>query len=127
MRSYEIMFILHPSSSDEEISQLVEQMEELVKNFKGEIDSIDQMGKKRLAYAIEKVPEGYYILFNLKGTGECIKEFERRLKVTERVIRYLTGRVDEELKRANKIKEARLKKTKKRNSAPETDVNVSSL
>lgn len=121
------MFILHPSSSDEEISQLVEQMEELVKNFKGEIDSIDQMGKKRLAYAIEKVPEGYYILFNLKGTGECIKEFERRLKVTERVIRYLTVRVDEELKRANKIKEARLKKTKKRNSAPETDVNVSSL
>tara|TARA_B100001245_G_C22643240_1_gene316196 strand:+ start:97 stop:480 length:384 start_codon:yes stop_codon:yes gene_type:complete len=127
MRSYEIMFILHPSSSDEQISQLVGQMEELVKNFKGEIDSIDQMGKKRLAYQIENVPEGYYILFNLKGTGECIKEFERRLKVTERVIRYLTVRVDEELKRANKIKEARLKKTKKRNSSPETDVNDSAL
>ena len=127
MRSYEIMFILHPSSSDEEITQLVEQMEELVKNFKGEIDSIDRMGKKRLAYQIEKVPEGYYILFNLKGTRECIKEFERRLKVNERVIRYLTVRVDEELKRANKIKEARLKKSQKRNISPETDVNDSTL
>ena len=127
MRSYEIMFILHPSSSDEEITKLVEQMEDLVKNFKGEIDSIDQMGKRRLAYEIENVPEGYYILFNLKGTGECIKEFERRLKVTERVIRYLTVRVDKELKRSQKIKSVRLKKSQKRNLSSEGDVNNATL
>ena len=110
MRRNEIMFILRPSSSEAEIKEFSGQMEEVVTTFRGEVHKIDELGKKKLAYSIEKFNEGYYLLFDINGTGECIKEFERRLKVTDRVLRYLTVRVDESLKRAEKIKTARVKK-----------------
>ena len=117
MRRYEIMFILHPSSSEAEIEQFSGQMEEVVTTFRGEVHKIDQLGKKKLAYSIEKLKEGYYLLFDINGTGECIKEFERRLKVTDRVLRYLTVRVDEDLKRAEKLKSIRVKKKARRPSS----------
>ncbi len=117
MRRYEIMFIVHPSSNDEGIDQLSGQMEEVVKNYGGEVHSIDRLGKKKLAYEIRDLLEGFYVLFTISATGECVKEFERRLKVSDRVLRYLSVRVDEDLKRAEKIKAARLKKKARRRGA----------
>ena len=116
MRNYEIMFILKPGSTDEEIDKLIAAMEGVVTSYKGEMVGVEKMGKKKLAYRIEKFDEGYYVLFKLNADGECVKEFERRLRVVDTVIRYITVRVDEDLKRVDKVKAARLKKVKKKAS-----------
>lgn len=116
MRSYEIMFILRPNSSDEEIDKLVSQMEAVVTSYKGEMLGVEKIGKKKLAYRILKFDEGYYVLFKLNADGECVKEFERRLRVQDAVMRYITVRVDEDQKRVEKIKAARLKKVRKKAS-----------
>jgi small subunit ribosomal protein S6 len=116
MRNYEIMFILKPNSTEEEIDKLNTQMEAVVTSHKGEIQGVEKIGKKKLAYHILKFEEGYYVLFKLNADGECVKEFERRLRVQDLVIRYITVRVDESLKRVEKIKAARLKKVRKKAS-----------
>ncbi len=114
MRNYEMMFILKPNSTDEEMDKLVSSMEAVITSHKGEVLGVERMGKKKMAYGIDKFDEGYYILFKVNGDGECVKEFERRLRVADSVIRYITVRVDEDLKRVDKIKAARLKKVKKK-------------
>jgi small subunit ribosomal protein S6 len=122
MRTYEIMFILKPNATEEEMDKLIGQMEAVVTSHKGEIVGVEKMGKKKLAYSVLKFEEGFYVLFRLNADGECVKEFERRLRVMDLVIRYITVRVDEALKRVDKIKAARLKKVKKKTSRklPET-------
>jgi len=114
MRSYELMFIVNPTVTDEEIDKLVAQMEGAVTTAGGEVLSTDRLGKRKLAYRIARFEEGFYVLLNIRGTGEMIKELERRLKVTDSVIRFVTVRVDEVLKRVEKSKAARLKKARKR-------------
>jgi small subunit ribosomal protein S6 len=116
MRNYEIMFILKPNATEEEMDRLISQMEAVVTSHKGEMVGVEKIGKKKLAYRILKFDEGFYVLFRLNADGECVKEFERRLRVMDLVIRYITVRVDEALKRVDKIKAARLKKVKKRTS-----------
>jgi small subunit ribosomal protein S6 len=122
MRNYEIMFILKPNATEEEMDKLISQMEAVVTSHKGEIVGLEKIGKKKLAYRILKFEEGFYVLFRLNADGECVKEFERRLRVMDLVIRYITVRVDEALKRVDKIKAARLKKVRKKTSrkSPET-------
>ncbi len=114
MRSYELMFIVVPTATDEDLDKLVAQMEGAVSTAGGEVLSTDRMGKRKLAYRIARFEEGFYILLNIRGTGEMIKELERRLKVTDSVIRFVTVRVDEVSKRVEKAKAARLKKARKR-------------
>ena len=121
MRRYEVMFIVHPSSSDEGIGQITGQMEEVVRSYAGEVHGIDRLGKKKLAYEIRDLQEGIYILLTIGAAGECVKELERRLRVNDRVLRYLTVRVDEDLKRAEKIKAARLKKKARRSRGTEPE------
>jgi len=121
MRRYEVMFIVHPSSNDEGIDRITGQMEEVVRSYDGEVHSIDRLGKKKLAYEIEDLHEGIYILLTMGAGGDCIKELERRLRVNDRVLRYLTVRVDEHLKRAEKIKAARLKKKARRSRGTEPE------
>jgi small subunit ribosomal protein S6 len=122
MRNYEIMFILKPNATEEELDKLISQMEAVVTSHKGEIVGVEKIGRKKLAYRILKFEEGFYLLFRLNADGECVKEFERRLRVMDLVIRYITVRVDEALKRVDKIKAARLKKVRKKTSrkSPET-------
>jgi small subunit ribosomal protein S6 len=122
MRNYEIMFILKPNATEEELDKLISQMEAVVTSHKGEIVGVEKIGRKKLAYRILKFEEGFYVLFRLNADGECVKEFERRLRVMDLVIRYITVRVDEALKRVDKIKAARLKKVRKKTSrkSPET-------
>jgi len=122
MRSYELMFIVVPTVTDEELEKLVAQMEGAVTTAGGEVLSADRLGKRKLAYPIARFEEGFYVLLNIRGTGELIKELERRLKVTDSVIRFVTVRVDKVLKRVEKTKAARLKKARKRSAStqPET-------
>ena len=116
MRNYEIMFIVNATSTDEEVDKLVAQMEGVVKSFQSEVVAVEKMGRRKLAYRIGKSEEGIYLLFKINASGECVKEFERRLRVFDSVIRYISVRVDEDLKRMEKIKATRLKKIRKKAS-----------
>jgi small subunit ribosomal protein S6 len=111
-RTYELMFIVRPDMADEDLDKLVSHLETTVTSAAGTVKSIDRMGKRRLAYTVRKFREGIYILLTIEGTGTVIHELERRLRVTEQVIKFLTVRIDEEQKRLDKIKKLRDAKKK---------------
>jgi small subunit ribosomal protein S6 len=114
MRNYEMIFIVRPDVAEDDIQKLIAQMEGVVASAGGKVDKVERMGRRRLAYRIEKQREGFYILFYVQGTGDTVKEFERRLKVTDAVIKHLTVCTDEILKRAEKFKALRTKQEAKR-------------
>src|SRR6266404_4960056 len=104
MRNYEIMFIVNPNATDEEVDKINGQIEGIITSGGGKIEKIEKMGKRRLAYEVDKQREGYYVLFVIAANGDIIKECERRLRVIDAVIKYLTVRTDEEGRRLEKIK-----------------------
>jgi small subunit ribosomal protein S6 len=114
MRNYEIIFIVRPDVAEDDLQKLIAQMEGVVASNGGKVDKVERMGRRRLAYRIAKQREGFYILFYVQGTGDTVKEFERRLKVTDTVIKHLTVCTDEILKRADKFKALRTKQEAKR-------------
>jgi small subunit ribosomal protein S6 len=111
-RTYELMFIVRPDMADEDLEKLISTLESTVTSAAGSIKSIDRMGKRRLAYVVRKFREGLYILMTIEGAGTVVHELERRLRVTEPVIKFLTVRIDEEQKRLDKIKKLRDAKKK---------------
>ena len=106
-RTYELMFIVRPDMADEDLEKLISNLESTVTASAGSIKSVDRMGKRRLAYVVRKFREGIYILLTIEGAGSVVHELERRLRVTEPVIKFLTVRIDEEQKRLDKIKKIR--------------------
>ena len=119
MRNYEIIFIVRPDVTDEDVDKLIAQMEGVVAGTGGKLEKVEKLGRRRLAYRVAKQREGIYVLFRLQGSGDTVKEFERRLKVIDTVIKYLTVRIDEDLERAEKFKALRTKQeSKKRRSKP---------
>ena len=117
MRNYEIMFIVRPDVADEDTDKLIAQMEGVVAGAGGKMEKVEKMGRRRLAYRVHRQREGFYVLFKLQGNGDTVKEFERRLKVTDTVIKFLTVRIDEILKRAEKFQALRAKQESKRRRA----------
>jgi small subunit ribosomal protein S6 len=109
MRKYELLFIVRPDTPEEDLAKLVTQMEGVVAGAGGKIEKTEKMGRRRLAYRVGGFQDGHYVLFVLEGDGETVKEFERRLRVTDSVIKYMTVRVDEEQKRIEKQKALRAK------------------
>jgi small subunit ribosomal protein S6 len=119
MRNYEMIFIVRPDVADEEVQKLITQMESVVASAGGKVEKVEKMGRRRLAYRVHRQREGFYVLFLVQGTGDTVREFERRLKVTDTVIKYLTICTDEILKRAEKFKALRAKQeAKRRRSKP---------
>jgi small subunit ribosomal protein S6 len=117
MRNYEIIFIVRPDVTEEDVDKLIAQMEGVVASTGGKLEKVEKLGRRRLAYRVQKQREGIYVLFRLQGSGDTVKEFERRLKVIDTVIKYLTVRIDEDLERAEKFKALRAKQeSKKRRS-----------
>ena len=116
MRNYEIMFIVNPTVPEEEIDKINSQIEGIVTSGSGKIEKIEKMGKRRLAYEIDKHREGYYVLFVIVANGEIVKECERRLRVMDPVIKYITVRTDEEARRLEKIRNYRQKRAARRSS-----------
>ncbi|HUB81182.1 MAG TPA: 30S ribosomal protein S6 [Bryobacteraceae bacterium] len=114
MRIYEELFIVKPDAPDEEVDALVEQLRTHLTNLGATVDKIDKWGKRRLAYKVDKYREGNYVLFQFTAKPEHVYEFERRLRVTDAVLKFLTVRVDETLKRLEKRKKARDKRAAKR-------------
>jgi len=97
------MYIADPKTTDAEIAELNKEIETLVTADGGSIVSTEDMGRHQLAYRIKNFTEGYYYLFEIEGSGSEIAEMERRMRVNDKIFRYLTVRVDEERKTADKI------------------------
>jgi len=110
MRRYEIMFIVDPSLPEEEIDQLNSEVEIQIKEAGGEIESIEKMGRRKLAYEVKRRTDGFYVLFTVAADGDILKEVERRFRVMDQVLRYLTVRIDLEEKRLEKLRLLRQKK-----------------
>jgi small subunit ribosomal protein S6 len=111
-RTYELMFIVRPDMTDEDLDKLVSTLQSVVPASGGTVQRVDKMGKRRLAYAVRRFHEGIYILMVVEGGGAVVHELERRLRVSEPVIKFLTVRTDEEQKRLDKIKQLRDSKKK---------------
>src|SRR5215813_15461560 len=107
LRTYEIAFIAAPNTADDDLSKLNSQIEQIAADRGGKVTKVDNWGRRKLAYRIGKFDEGVYTFVHLEGSGQEIAEIERRLRVTDFVIRHLTVRTDEALKRAEKLKSKR--------------------
>ena len=115
-RTYELMFIVRPDMVEEELDKLISTLETAVSGSGGSVKNVERMGKRRLAYTVRRFHEGMYVLLTVEGSGGMVHELERRLRVTEPVIKFLTVRIDEEQKRLDKIKKIR---EARRKPAPE--------
>jgi small subunit ribosomal protein S6 len=116
-RQYELVYIVTPDASEQEIADLHTQIEQIVQRFGGTLDKTENWGRKRLAYDIAHHREGNYVVETISGSGELMKEIDRRLRVIDQVIRHLVVRVDEELRVAQRTGEARKKFTARRRVA----------
>src|ERR1700683_2522711 len=105
-RKYELMFIVRPDMVDEDLNKLISTLESSVTSAGGSSKS-EVWGKRRLAYKVGKFNDGIFVLMLIEAAGATVHEVERRLRVTEPVIKFLTVRTDEELKRIDKIKKLR--------------------
>jgi small subunit ribosomal protein S6 len=112
-RTYEIMFIVRPDVEEADLDKLIEGFSANVTNGGGEIKSVEKMGRRRLAYTVRKFNDGFYVLLNVAAAGSLITEIERRLRVSEQVIKFITVRMDEEEKRLAKVKAIRDTKVKR--------------
>jgi small subunit ribosomal protein S6 len=111
VRVYELLFIVVPTEPDEAVDAIIEQLRTVAEDRGATVTKIDKMGRRKLAYPIRVSPkthtEGSYVVLTIEGSGVEIAELERRLRVTETVIRHITVRIDEDLKRAEKFKAKR--------------------
>jgi len=113
-RVYEVVFIVDPGTQEEDLTRLTENLRGIVTNGGGTVTKSEVMGRRQLAYSIGRSNEGIYVLFEIEGSGSEIAELERRMRVSDQVLRYLTVRVDEDRQRAEKLTARRARKAAKR-------------
>ncbi|MBV8205912.1 MAG: 30S ribosomal protein S6 [Acidobacteria bacterium] len=112
-RTYELMFIVRPDMPEEEQERLISTLESSVSGAGGTVKNVERMGKRRMAYVVRRFQDGIYVLMILEAPGNVVREVERRLRVTEPVIKFMTVRVDEEQKRLAKVKALRQARARK--------------
>ena len=112
-RTYEVMFIVRPDVEESDLDKLIEGFSGNVTSGGGEVKNVEKMGRRRLAYTVRKFNDGFYVLMTLAAEGSLIAELERRLRVSEQVIKFITVRMDEEEKRLAKVKAIRDTKVKR--------------
>lgn len=111
-RLYEVMFIVRPDAADEDVDKLIAGFTTTVTNGGGAVKSAEKMGRRKLAYMVRRFNDGNYVLLTIEANGAVVAELERRLRVSEPVIKYLTVRMDEEEKRLAKVKAIRASRRK---------------
>ncbi|HEY8204349.1 MAG TPA: 30S ribosomal protein S6 [Pyrinomonadaceae bacterium] len=116
-RTYEVVFIINPDAEDAEVMRLTESIQKIITDQGGSITKTEMMGKRQLAYEISHRRDGIYVLLEVEGSGAEIAELERRMRVNDRILRYMTIRVDEDRRRAEKLKARRARKAEKRPTA----------
>jgi small subunit ribosomal protein S6 len=113
-KSYEVMFIVRPDLTEEDVDKLISTLQTHATNAGATVTNVDRSwGKRRLAYDVKKFQEGQYVLFTLTSEGKSIRELERRMRVTEPVIKFISVRTDEEQQRLEKIRRIRAAHTKR--------------
>ncbi len=115
-RVYEVMYIASSEAADDDVTKLNESLQGVIESQGGSIVKLENMGRRKLAYEIKRNTEGHYVLFEIEGSGKEIAELERRMRVNDLIIRYLTVRVDEERKTAEKVRARREKRQSIRHS-----------
>ncbi len=110
MRIYEELFIVRPDATDEEIDPLIEQLKGVVTSHGGTVEKADKWGVRRLAYRVEKRSEGYYVLLQFTAPPDTVAELERRLRVSDLVMKFINVRIDEKLKKIEKRRKQREKR-----------------
>ncbi|HTI40301.1 MAG TPA: 30S ribosomal protein S6 [Vicinamibacterales bacterium] len=95
-RKYELVYVVSPDATDAQVSELHTQVEQIAQRLGGSIEKTDNWGRRKLAYEIGPHKEGTYVLETIDGGGELMKEIDRRLKVSDLIIRHLIVRIDEE-------------------------------
>jgi small subunit ribosomal protein S6 len=113
-RVYEVIFIVDPDTQEEEMTKLTTNLSGVVTDQGGTVTRNEVLGRRQLAYRIGRKNEGVYVLFEVEGTGSEIAELERRMRVNDAIMRYMTVRVDEDRQRAEKLKARRQRKAAKR-------------
>jgi len=108
------MYIVDPETPGDKITKLNEAVGKLIEKEGGTVVRLDDVGKRNLAYPINKKHEGHYVLFEIDGSGQEIAEIERRMRVNDLIMRYMTVRVDEDRKKADKMRAKREKRTAQR-------------
>ena len=125
-RTYEIMFIVRPDVEEADLDKLIEGFTGNITAGNGEVKSVEKMGRRRLAYTVRKFNDGQYVLLTVIAPGSLIAEVERRLRVSEPVIKFITVRMDEEEKRLAKVKALRDSKVK-RSALPTSSPEAASV
>ena len=131
-RVYEVMYIAQPETADDDIAKLNEAITSLVEKAGGTVQVVEGWGRRRMAYPINKKTEGYYQLLEIAGSGQEIAELERRFRVNDLILRYMTVRVDEERKAADRKRSKRERRKTSRsgndfggaNSSSDTDAEA---
>jgi small subunit ribosomal protein S6 len=111
-RFYEVMFIVRPDVLEEDLDKLVENFSATVTSGGGAIRAVEKLGRRKLAYTVRKFNDGNYVLLTIDADGPLVLELERRLRVSEPVIKFITVRMDEEEKRLDKVRALRASKKK---------------
>jgi len=115
MRIYEELFIVRPDAPEEEIDAYIEQVKGIVAAHKGTVDKVDKWGVRKLAYRVQKRSEGFYVLITFStADNACVAEIERRMRVSDIVLKWITVRIDEKLKKLEKRTKQREKRAKRR-------------
>jgi small subunit ribosomal protein S6 len=114
MRIYEELFIVRPDAPPEEVDPFIEQLKNVIAHTGGTLEKVDKWGVRKLAYRVLKYNDGQYILLQFNAQPETVKEIERRLRVADFVLKFITVRIDERLKRIEKRKRARDKRAARR-------------
>jgi len=116
-RTYEVIFIVNPDADDTEVMRLSEAMQKIITNQGASVTKTEMMGRRQLAYEINHKRDGVYVLLEVEGTGAEIAELERRMRVNDQILRYMTIRVDQDRQRAEKLKARRARKAARKPSA----------
>lgn len=127
MRIYEELFIVRPDATEEEVDPLLEQLKGVIAQAGGTLDKTEKWGVRKLAYRVLKYNDGLYILLQFTAKADTVKEVERRLRVSDLVIKHLTVRIDEKLKRIEKRKKAREKRAARKPAPQSAPITASPL
>ncbi len=120
-RLYELAYVVSPDATEEQVTELHEQVEAIVSRLDGQIQKTDNWGRRKLAYEIARHKEGVYVFETIAGSGELMKEIDRRLKVTDLIVRHMVVRIDEEQKVADRMlarRQAEVEQRRQRRGLP---------
>lgn len=116
-RQYELVYIVSPDSTDQQVTELHTQVQEIIGRYQGQLEKTENWGRRKLAYEIGPHKEGTYVLEVINGSGDLVKELDRRLKVSDQIIRHMIVRVDQDQRVVERTRAKRQADTERRRVA----------